>query len=129
VIVVDASVLATALSDDGPDGDRSRERLRGERLTAPELIDLEVVSVLRRLHAAGQLDARRAGLAQADLIDLPLRRQPHKPFLARCWELRANLTSYDAAYVALAEALDVTLVTAGHRISRAPGPRCTVEVL
>jgi predicted nucleic acid-binding protein len=51
------------------------------------------------------------------------------PFLARCWELRANLTSYDAAYVALAEALDVTLVTADHRISRAPGPRCTVEAL
>jgi predicted nucleic acid-binding protein len=129
VIVVDASVLATALSDDGPDGDRSRERLRGERLTAPGLIDLEVVSVLRRLHAAGQLDARRADLALTDLIDLPLRRQPHKPFLPRCWELRANLTSYDAAYVALAEALDVTLVTADHRISRAPGARCAVEVL
>lgn len=102
---------------------------RGERLTAPELIDLEVVSVLRRLRAAGQLDARRAGFPLADLIDIPLRRQPHKPFLPRCWELPASLTSYAAAYVALAEALDVTLVTADDRLSRAPGPRCTVEVL
>lgn len=56
VIVVDASVLVTALGDDGPDGDRGRDRLRGERLTAPELIDIEVVSVPRRLHAAGRLD-------------------------------------------------------------------------
>ncbi len=129
MIVVDAGVLVTALADDGPDGDAGRARLRGERLTAPELVDLEVLSVLRRLQAGGRLDRRRAELAVADLIDLPLRREPHRPLLRRCWALRANLTSYDAAYVALAEALGVALVTTDKRLSQAPGVRCLVETL
>ncbi len=129
MIVVDASVLATALGDDGPDGDLARARLRGERLSAPELVDLEVASVLRRQVQAGQVDIRRAALAVADLAALPLRRAPHRPLLARCWELRDNLTVYDASYVALAEALDVTLLTGDGRLARAPGPRCRVEML
>ncbi len=129
MIVVDASVLATALGDDGPDGDRARARLRGERLSAPELVDLEVASVLRRQVRGGEVDIRRAGLALADLAALPLRRAPHGPLLARCWELRDNLTVYDASYVALAEALDVTLLTGDGRLARAPGPRCRVETL
>jgi len=129
VIVVDASVLATALGDDGPDGDRARARLRGERLSAPELVDLEVASVLRRQVHGGEVDIRRAALALADLAALPLRRAPHRPLLARCWELRDNLTVYDASYVALAEALDVTLLTGDGRLARAPGPRCRVETL
>ena len=107
MIVVDASVLATALGDDGPDGDLARARLRGERLSAPELVDLEVASVLRRQVRGGEVDIRRAALALADLAALPLRRAPHRRLLARCWELRDNLTVYDASYVALAEALDV----------------------
>ena len=96
MIVVDASVLAPALGDDDADGEAARARLRGEDLAAPEIIDLEVTSVWRRTPA----DERRASLALADLADLPLRRAPHLPLLARCWELRHNLTSYDAAYVA-----------------------------
>jgi predicted nucleic acid-binding protein len=129
VIVVDASVLATALGDDGPDGDRARARLRGERLSAPQLVDLEVTSVLRRQVQGGEVDTRRAALALADLAAMPLRRAPHRPLLARCWELRDNLTIYDASYVALAEALDITLLTGDGRLARAPGPRCRVEML
>jgi predicted nucleic acid-binding protein len=129
VIVVDASVLATALGDDGTDGDQARARLRGERLTAPGLIDLEVLSVWRRQVRNGAMDSRRAALALADLAALPLRRAPHRPLVARCWELRDNLTIYDASYVALAEVLDVTLLTADGRLARATGPRCIIEVL
>ena len=112
MLVVDASVLAPALADDGDAGDRARRRIRGERLAAPELIDLETASVIRRQHAAGALDARRAEFAFADLAQLPLRRASHRPLLRRCWELRENLTVYDAAYVALAELLDAALLTA-----------------
>jgi predicted nucleic acid-binding protein len=129
VIVVDASVLAVALADDGPDGDQARARLRGERVILPELADLEVASVLRRQLAAGAVNARRAGLALDDLAALPARRAPHRPLLARCWELRDNLTIYDAAYVALAEATQATLLTADRRLARAPGPRCPIEIL
>ena len=75
------------------------------------------------------MDARRAALALADLAALPLRRTPHRPLLARCWELRDDLTIYDASYVALAEALDVTLLTGDRRLARATGPRCLIEVL
>jgi predicted nucleic acid-binding protein len=129
VIVVDASILATALGDDGPDGDHARARLRGERLSAPELVDLEVTSVLRRQVRSGAADLRRAALALADLAALPLQRAPHRPLLARCWELRDNLTVYDASYVALAEALNVTLLTGARRLARAPGLRCHIEIL
>jgi predicted nucleic acid-binding protein len=129
VIAVDASVLAVALADDGQDGDHARARLRGERLTAPELVDLEVTSVWRRQVRDGAMDSRRAALALADLIALPLRRAPHRALLARCWELRDNLTIYDASYIALAEALEVTLLTGDRRLARATGPRCPIEVL
>jgi predicted nucleic acid-binding protein len=129
VLVVDASVLAVALADDGPGGDHARARLRGEDLAAPEIVDLEVASVLRRQNLAGAVDVRRADLALADLAALPLHRAPHLPLLHRCWELRENLTVYDAAYVALAEALDATLLTGDLRLARANGPRCDTEVL
>lgn len=129
MIVVDASVLATALADDGDDGDHARERLHGQVLAAPELIDLEVASVLRRLLLSGHLPVRRAEQALVDLADLPLRRAPHRALISRCWSLRENVTIYDASYVALAEALNVVLVTADARLSRAPGVRCEVEVL
>jgi predicted nucleic acid-binding protein len=129
VLVADASVIATALGDDGRDGDRARARLRGERLAAPELLDLEVASVLRGQALAGALDARRAQLALADLRELPLQRAPHRPLLARCWELRENLTIYDASYVALAEALGADLLTGDRRLFKVPGPRCRIELL
>jgi predicted nucleic acid-binding protein len=129
LIVVDASVLAPALGDDGTDGDRARARLRGERLIAPHLIDLEVASVWRRQFAAGHLDAKRVRLAFNDLADLPMRRASHRALLERCWELRDNVTLYDATYVALAEAFNVPLVTSDKRLQRATGPRCTIEVV
>jgi predicted nucleic acid-binding protein len=129
VIVVDASVLAPALADDGADGDRVRERLRGEQLVAPELVDLEVLSTLRRAARGGHLDERRSGQALDDLAALPLRRVSHRALLPRVWELRDNLTAYDAAYVALAEALNALLVTADGAMEKASGVRCEVEVL
>lgn len=129
VIVADASVLVVALADDGSDGDQARARLRGERLTVPELADLEVASVLRRQIKAGALDSRRARLALDDLAALPARRAPHRPLLPRCWELRDNLTIYDAAYVALAEAMNTTLLTGDQKLARAPGSHCPIEIL
>ncbi|NDL60499.1 PIN domain-containing protein [Phytoactinopolyspora sp. XMNu-373] len=129
MLVVDASVLVVALGDDGPDGDLARERLRGHGLVAPELIDLEVASVLRRQYVSGRLDDRRARQALNDLEAIPVRRAPHRSLLSRCWELRDNLTVYDAAYVALAELLDSTLLTADRRLASAPGTRCTIDVL
>ena len=129
MIVIDANVLVVALADDGPDGDRVRVRMRGEHLAAPELIDLEVLSVLRRSERAGALNARRAALAVLDLRELPLDRVPHLPLVRRCWELLGNVTAYDAAYVALAETLGVPLLTADRRLAAAPGLSCVVEVL
>jgi predicted nucleic acid-binding protein len=129
VIVVDASVLAVALGDDGIDGRSARDRLAGETLVAPELVDLEVVSVWRRHVAAKLMPARRAAGALADLADLPLRRSSHQPLLDRIWDLRHVVTPYDAAYIALAEALDVLLVTADARLSRASGVNCEIEII
>lgn len=113
MIAVDASVIVTGLVDDGADGDRVRARLRTERLVAPHVLDLEVVSAWRRLAAAGHLDDRRATLALADLGSLRLERVPHGPLTDRCWELRDNLTVYDAAYVALAELMEARENQAG----------------
>lgn len=119
-----------ALADDDADGDRARARLARETaLAAPELLDIEVLSVLRRQARAGLLPHRRAGQALADLADLPLQRAPHAALLTRCWHLRDNLTAYDAVYVALAEALDVALLTGDRRLATASGPRCAIEVL
>ena len=129
MIVVDASVLAVALGDDGEEGGRARSRLRGEDLAAPELIDLEVVSVWRRQTAAGSMLPRRADLALQDLRAIPIIRSPHAPLLGRCWELRDNLSVYDASYAALAELLGVDLVTADRGLARAPRLRCRVELM
>lgn len=129
MLVVDASVLASALGDDTAEGDAARARLHGSRLTAPEIIDLEVTSVLRRQLLAGSLDRRRAELALGDLMALPVRRVSHRHLLGRCWELRDTLTPYDAAYVALAELLGLVLVTADRRLAGAAGLRCRVDVL
>ena len=129
MIVVDASVIVSGLADDGDDGDRIRARLRGQQLAAPELIDLEVASAWRKVVGRGVLDERRARLALDDLRALRLRRAPHASLLGRCWELRDNLTIYDAAYVALAEVLRTTLLTGDVRLASAPGVRCEVEVM
>ncbi|MEO7078439.1 MAG: type II toxin-antitoxin system VapC family toxin, partial [Rhodococcus sp. (in: high G+C Gram-positive bacteria)] len=95
----------------------------------PELIDLEVGSVLRRQNRSGLIDDRCAEMALSDLAAIPLQRAAHVGLLGRCWELRQNLTFYDAAYVALAEALEVTLLTGDRRLSRTAGPFCRIETI
>ena len=129
MIVVDASVLSVALGDDGADGASARAALQDRTLAAPELIDLEVVSVLRRRVKAGLMTPARAEVAVTDLTELPMRRASHRPLLSRCWELRETVTPYDAAYIALAEILGIALLTGDGRLSRAPGIRCAVEVV
>jgi predicted nucleic acid-binding protein len=129
VVVVDASVIAPALTHEGALGDRLRERLERERLAAPALIDLEVASAWRGYSRAGRLPARRAEVALADLAGMPLTRAPHGPLMPRIWELRDNLSTYDAAYVALAEAMETILLTGDARLDRAPGIECEVELL
>lgn len=130
MIVVDASALVVALVDDDADGDRARTRILDDPdLHAPHLVDLEVISVLRRVRHAGEIDERRVDEALGDLLELALVRHPHWPLAARIWELRANLTPYDASYVALAEGLGCTLITGDRRIARVAGVRCEVETL
>jgi predicted nucleic acid-binding protein len=119
----------SSLADDGAVGDRVRSRLHGEKLIAPELIDIEVLSAIRGWYRGGHITRARAELAIADLVMDQLERVPHHSLLLRCWQLRDNLTCYDASYVALAEAQDLILVTADARIAKAPGIRCEVEVL
>jgi predicted nucleic acid-binding protein len=129
MIVIDASVVGPALIDDAPSGDRMRERLRGERLTAPALVDVEVLATLKRVARRRGLDERRQRQAITELMTMPLQRVPHLPLLARMWDLRDNLSVYDAAYVALAEAISAPLLTGDAGIAKAPGVRCEVEVL
>ncbi len=130
MIVVDASVVANAIADDGVAGGIARRRLvEADRLAAPDLVDVETVSVMRRRWLAGTLTARRFSAAVDDLADLDLWRVPVLPLMRRAYELRADVTPYDAAYVALAEALKTTLITGDGRLARAPGLRCPVEVL
>lgn len=130
MIVVDASVLANALADDHAAGRVARGRLTGDGdLVAPDLVDVETVSVLRRRWLSGDLPARRFSMAIDDLEDLDLTRFPTLRLMRRAYQLRTNLTSYDATYVALAEQLECTLVTADAALARAPGIRCAVDVL
>jgi predicted nucleic acid-binding protein len=119
----------TALTEEGHAGDTARRRLRRDYLVAPEIVELEVASALRRQVSAGVVDARSAGIALRHLHGLPMRKAAHRPLLGRIWELRDTVTPYDAAYVALAELMGVTLVTADARLARAPGIDCKVEVL
>lgn len=129
MLVVDASLLVIALGNDGERGEQARARLRDEDLTAPDVLDLEVLSVVRRAAHHEEITAGRADEVVTALAELVLERVPHLILAARCWELRENLTPYDAAYVALAEALGAVLVTADGPLARAPGPRCRIELL
>ena len=130
MIVVDASAMLEALLRT-PAAAAVAERLfePGETLHAPHLIDLEVAQVLRRYAATGQVGADRCRAALDDLSDFPLNRYPHALLLPRIWELRANLTAYDAAYVALAEALMAPLLTRDERLAAAPGHRARIEMV
>jgi len=130
VIVVDASALIEVLLNT-PSGSRITQRLFDgqETLHAPCLLDIEVAQVLRRYALAGELNATRGLQAIEDLSDFPLTRYPHDLFLSRIWELRHNVTAYDAAYIALAEALDAPLLTRDARLASATGHNAIVEFI
>jgi predicted nucleic acid-binding protein len=130
VIVLDASAVVELLLQTTT-GVRVGQRIasRVESLHAPHLLDIEVAQVLRRFEAGGALTPERAEQALADLLDLDVRRHAHDLLLPRVWQLRHNLTAYDAAYVALAEALDAPLVTTDGRVARAKGHEARVEAL
>lgn len=125
MIVVDASAAVSALLNAGP----ARRALAREPLHAPHLIDSEVANALRRQLAAGRIDAGQGWAALNVLRRLAVTRHPAFSLADRVWELREQLSAYDAAYVALAEALDASLLTADARLSRAPGLRCPVTVV
>jgi len=130
VIVIDASVLANVVGDDGPDGRRARRELRAAgNLAAPDLVDVETVAVLRKRWLAGSISEGRFAAAVRDLEDLDVDRYPVLRFMRRAWELRANVTPYDATYVALAETLNCELWTADQRLAKASGPACSIRVL
>lgn len=129
-MVVDASAVIELLLRT-PLGERVEARLfdRPVALHAPQLLDVEVLQVLRRFEARGELSATRGAATLRLLDELPVRRHPHAPLVPRIWTLRTNLTAYDAAYVALAEALGAVLLTCDARIGRAPGLHTVVEVV
>ncbi len=130
MIVLDASVVVELLLN-RPSAARLARRLRDpdEALHAPHLIDLEIAQTLRRYQAIGELSPQRARQALLAFAQMPIERHPHWPFLGRIWELRRNLTAYDAAYVALAEVLDAPLLTCDRALASAPGHRAIVELV
>ena len=129
MIVLDASAAAVVLLNLGEDAPRIRERMgQAGDLHAPHLFEIEVASVLRRHALNGSLSPGRARLALARLSTLSISLYPHTAMLPRIWELRGNVSAYDAAYIALAETLEAPLVTRDARLARAPGIRAEVEV-
>lgn len=122
--VVDASLLVAATVDSGAEGTWAEEIVGRESLVAPDLALAEATNILRRLEAAGRLERVEAGAAAGDLLQLDLNLVPFAPFADRIWELRHNLTSYDAWYVAVAEAFDLPVATLDRRLAAATGPRC-----
>jgi predicted nucleic acid-binding protein len=130
LIVVDASALIEVLLGTSA-ASRLAERFfaDGETLHAPHLLDVEVAQVLRRYALAGMVDADRGAEAIEDLVDFPIARYPHQPFLSRIWDLRHNVTAYDAAYLALAEALAAPLVTRDAKLTSATGHQARIELI
>ena len=130
MIVLDASAMVSILLDPGPDAEPIRERVEspGESLHVPHLLNIEVLNVLRRQTLRGILAEERGATVLQDLESIRMIRYPHVPLLERIWNLRGNLTPYDAAYIALAEALDAPLVTTDTRLAQARGNHATVEL-
>lgn len=129
MLVVDASVLVDALGGDAEKAIRARKALRGEELYAPGHIDIEILSAWRRHCRLGTMSPARAVEAIDNLKSLSITRVPNEPFVGRIWELRDNLTSQDAAYVALAEGLEAALVTSDKKLAGAPGSHCEIRVV
>ena len=126
--VVDASVLVAVAVDSGPEGTWAEEVLAAGDLAAPHLVLAEATNILRRLEKADRLTRLEATAGQRDLVRLEIDLFPFEPFAERVWELRDNVTSYDAWYVAIAEALDLPLATIDRRLARAAGPACRFVV-
>lgn len=127
-IVVDSSVVVAALADGGPEGSWAREGLSAQDLAAPSHLHVEVSNVLRRAVLVGRLARETAALAHRDLVDLPVAVYPFETLADRVWQLHPTVTAYDAAFVALAEELDVPLWTLDRRLAGASGPRCRFHV-
>jgi predicted nucleic acid-binding protein len=123
--VVDASVVVAFLVDEGPDGAWAAEALASGGLAAPHLLPVEVAGMLHRAGLTRAISDTVAALAHADLLDIPMILYPYEPLAHRIWSLRANVTSYDAWYVALAEALDAPLATLDLRLAASVGPECS----
>lgn len=129
MLVVDASCLFEVVADT-PRASEIAARLAAEPdQAAPEVIDVEVLGVIRAQYRRGGLDGTAAAQAVADLRDWPGERHSHRWMLDRVWQLRDSVRGWDAFYVTLAEALDATLVTLDGRLARAHGPTCRIEVL
>ena len=127
MIVADASVVVAAVLDAADVGTRARDALANAgAVAAPHHMPAETANIIRRAEAHGSVSSDVAALAHAELLDLRLDLYPYGPLARRAWELRANVTTYDGWYVALAESLAVPLVTLDHRLGRAPGLRCEV---
>ena len=127
-VVVDASVLVAAMVDSGREGTWAESALAEGFLAGPQLALAEATNILRRLERIGNISRLEANSAQSDLLRLDIELFPFTPFGDRVWALRSNLSSYDAWYVALAEALGCPLVTLDRKLSRAPGPTCDIIV-
>lgn len=130
MIVLDASAVVAMLVGSGLAAERIREKVEApdESLHVPHVMELEVLHALRRQALLGTLSRERSSEALTDLGNISFVRYPHTPLIGRIWELKENLTAYDAAYVALAEALDAPLFTMDARLAQAPGIRAAVEV-
>ena len=127
MVVVDASAVVDVLVE-LPVNEALRDRMQAaSELHAPHLIDVEVLSVLRRLVAGRELSLAAAGVARGQFRDLAIERYPHVALSDRMWALRGNLTVYDAAYVALSEGLDLPLITSDRRLARSSGHAATIE--
>lgn len=129
LIVVDASAIVSLLIDPGAGGEAIAARLYDAEIIAPGLLPFEVSNVLRRRRNAGLLSDAEAALAHGELLALPIELWPYEALGARVWQLGPNLSSYDGAYVALAESTGAPLLTRDAGIAAAPGPRCTIELI
>jgi predicted nucleic acid-binding protein len=127
-VVVDASAVVAALVDGGPDGRWAQSVLSNEVLVAPHLMPVEAANVLRRAVLVGDLSADTATLAHEDLVQMPVLMLPYEPYARRVWQLRNQVTVYHGWYVALAESLDVPLVTLDRRLTRAQGITCSFRL-
>lgn len=126
-MVLDASVLVALHLDQGQDGEWAASMVLGQTLVAPHLLSVEVTSAIRRLARSGFISSQEAEVAQRAASDTPIDFFPFLPFRDRVWELRENVTPFDAWYVAIAEVLQAPLVTLDNRLAKATGPTCQFE--